>query len=546
MNQTNSKAKNVYLITAVASLGGLLFGYDTAVISGAVGALRNFFIEQIGANTADAQNIIFQFKTVIVLCCITVFALFGSFFFKFFKKQTAIISLTVLFIFGAYFLFSNFLSEANALTENLTNSILGFMVSSALVGCIIGAALGDRVANSMGRRNGLVLSAILFLVSALGSAYPDTLNFLPSGSLAVFILYRIIGGIGVGLASMLAPLYIAEMAPANIRGKLVSCNQLAIVGGMFIVYFVNYYIVKGQAEEWINGIGWRYMFLSECIPAMLFLMLLFFVPKTPRFQVLKGNEEAAVNTLIKYNGASRATIILTEIKKSFNIKKAPWLSYGWGIIVIGLLLSVFQQFVGINVVLYYAPEIFKGMGMKTDASMLQTIIVGAINLLFTIVAIFTVDKFGRKILMLIGSIVMAISMIGLGTVLYAENNGMPALLLMLLYIAAFAVSWGPVTWVLLSEIFPNKIKGAMAVAVAIQWLANLIVSWTFPMMNNNAYLTEVFHHGFSYWVYGIMAVLSAIFIWKFVPETKEKTLEEMEGLWEIKKKVVITTKKAEL
>lgn len=536
-NLTNTKSSNVYLITAVASLGGLLFGYDTAVISGAVGALRSFFIDELSTDPALAQSAIIQYKAIIVLSCLTVFGLFGAFFFRFFKRTTSIILLVLTFLIGGWLLYANFISEETVLSETLTNSILGFMVSSALVGCIIGASLGDRVANSVGRRNGLLIAAFLFFISAAGSGYPELLNPFSTGDLSTFIVYRIIGGIGVGLASMLAPLYIAEMAPANIRGKLVSCNQLAIVGGMLIVYFVNYFIVKGQSDQWINTIGWRYMFLSECIPAVLFLITLFFVPKTPRFQVLKGNDEAAIETLTKYNGPSKASLILTEIKRSFKIKKAPWLSYGWGIIIIGLLLSVFQQFVGINVVLYYAPEIFKGMGMKTDASMLQTIIVGIINLIFTVIAIFTVDKFGRKKLMFIGSVIMAVSMIGLGTVLYSQDTGMAALLLMLLYIAAFAVSWGPVTWVLLSEIFPNKIKGAMAIAVAVQWLANLLVSWTFPMMNNNTYLTETFHNGFAYWVYGIMAVLSGIFILKFVPETKGKTLEEMEQIWEPKQDV---------
>lgn len=536
-NLTNTKSSNVYLITAVASLGGLLFGYDTAVISGAVGALRSFFIDELSTDPALAQSTIVQYKVIVVLSCMIVFGLFGAFFFRFFKRSTSIALLIFTFLIGGGLLYTNFIAQQTVLSETLTNSILGFMVSSALVGCIIGASLGDRVANSVGRRNGLVIAAVLFLISAVGSGYPELLNPFSSGDLSSFIVYRTVGGIGVGLASMLAPLYIAEMAPANIRGKLVSCNQLAIVGGMLIVYFVNYFIVKGQSDQWINSMGWRYMFLSESIPATLFLISLFFVPKTPRFQVLKGHDEAAIQTLTKYNGPSKAALILTEIKRSFNIKKAPWLSYGWGIIVIGLLLSVFQQFVGINVVLYYAPEIFKGMGMKTDASMLQTIIVGAINLLFTIVAIFTVDRFGRKILMLIGSAIMAVSMIGLGTVLYWQDTGMAALLFMLLYIAAFAVSWGPVTWVLLSEIFPNKIKGAMAIAVAVQWLANLLVSWTFPMMNNNTYLTETFHNGFAYWVYGIMAVLSGIFILKFVPETKGKTLEEIEQIWDPKQDV---------
>src|SRR5690606_30435476 len=536
-NLTNTKSSNVYLITAVASLGGLLFGYDTAVISGAVGALRSFFIDELSTDPALAQSAIVQYKVIVVLSCMIVFGLSGAFFFRFFKRSTSIALLIVTFLIGGGLLYTNFIAQQTVLSETLTNSILGFMVSSALVGRIIGASLSDRVANSVGRRNGLLIAAFLFFISAAGSGYPELLNPFSSGDLSSFIVYRIIGGIGVGLASMLAPLYIAEMAPANIRGKLVSCNQLAIVGGMLIVYFVNYFIVKGQSDQWINTIGWRYMFLSECIPAVLFLITLFFVPKTPRFQVLKGNDEAAIETLTKYNGPSKASLILTEIKRSFKIKKAPWLSYGWGIIIIGLLLSVFQQFVGINVVLYYAPEIFKGMGMKTDASMLQTIIVGIINLIFTVIAIFTVDKFGRKKLMFIGSVIMAVSMIGLGTVLYSQDTGMAALLLMLLYIAAFAVSWGPVTWALLSEIFPNKIKGAMAIAVAVQWLANLLVSWTFPMMNNNTYLTETFHNGFAYWVYGIMAVLSGIFILKFVPETKGKTLEEMEQIWEPKQDV---------
>ncbi|HKJ34166.1 MAG TPA: MFS transporter, partial [Balneolales bacterium] len=201
------------------------------------------------------------------------------------------------------------------------------------------------------------------------------------------------------------------------------------------------------------------------------------------------------------------------------------------VIMVGILLSVFQQFVGINVVLYYAPEIFRNMGSGMDTSLLQTIIVGAVNLSFTIIAIFTVDKIGRKPLMIIGSIGMAIAMGMLGFMFFAKDVGMLALLFMLLYTASFAVSWGPVTWVMLSEIFPNSIRGAMSIAVAAQWVANLIVSWTFPIMNNSTALNHVFNHGFTYWIYGIMGLLSALFMWKMVPETKERSLEEMETLW---------------
>ncbi|WZL89811.1 D-xylose transporter XylE [Salinimicrobium sp. 3283s] len=535
MATTHTSKTSVYLITIVASLGGLLFGYDTAVISGAVGALENFFITSLENSPSFAEDTIFQFKITISLCVLAIGILFADFILKFFQKNKAYTIIAAILIFGGAVFYFQFLTLPNILTENLRNSILGFMVSSALVGCIIGASLGDNVANSIGRRNGLIIAALLFLISALGSSYPEVMNIFPGNDLTAFIIYRIIGGIGVGLASMLAPMYIAEMAPANIRGQLVSFNQFAIVTGMLVVYFVNYFIVSGQTELWINETGWRYMFLSEAIPALLFLLFLFFVPKTPRYQTMKGNEEDAMKVLTKLNGPETATRILSDIKASFSRTKSHWLSFGWGVVIIGILLSIFQQFVGINVVLYYAPEIFRGMGMETDASMLQTIIVGAINMLFTVLAIMTVDNFGRKKLMMIGSAVMAVAMIGLGFALYTETEGLPALLLMLLYIAAFAMSWGPVTWVLLSEIFPNKIRGVMAVAVAIQWLANLIVSWTFPMMNNNSALVEHFNHGFSYWIYGVMALLSLLFIWKFVPETKGRTLEDMEELWMKKK-----------
>lgn len=535
MASTQTSQTSVYMITVVASLGGLLFGYDTAVISGAVGALETYFISTLENNPALAANSILQFKVIISLCILAVGLLFGSFILKFFKRSTAYIIIGAILLLGGAIYYFQFLTLPGVLTENLRNSILGFMISSALVGCIIGASMGDKAANSIGRRNGLILSAFLFLISACGSSYPELMNIFPANDLTAFIIYRIIGGIGVGLASMLAPMYIAEMAPADIRGKLVSFNQFAIVTGMLIVYFVNYFIVSGQTLTWINETGWRYMFLSEAIPALLFLLFLFFVPKTPRFQTMKGNEKNAMDVLTKLNGPERASQILADIKASFSRTRSHWLSFGWGVVLIGIVLSIFQQFVGINVVLYYAPEIFRGMGMETDASMLQTIIVGAINMLFTVLAIMTVDKFGRKKLMMIGSAVMAVSMIGLGFALYTETEGLPALLLMLLYIAAFAMSWGPVTWVLLSEIFPNKIRGVMAVAVAVQWLANLIVSWTFPMMNNNSALVEHFNHGFSYWIYGVMAILSGLFIWKYVPETKGRTLEDMENLW-IRKK----------
>ncbi|PKB44157.1 SP family xylose:H+ symportor-like MFS transporter [Cellulophaga sp. RHA19] len=469
---TNTLTNTLFLwrLTLVATLGGLLFGYDTAVISGTVSSLEQFFVLPFG------------------------------------------------------------------LSETASNVRLGFLVSSALIGCVIGGVFGGLISKILGRKKGLILAATLFLISALGSAMPE-LFIKPIGEadhtfMYIFILYRIIGGIGVGLASMLSPLYIAEIAPANKRGKLVSMNQFAIIFGMLIVYFVNYSISNQGDENWLNTIGWRWMFASEIIPASLFLLLLVFVPDTPRSLVLKSNPDKALDVLIKVNGEREALHILNQIKNTVTSNSAKLFSYGIPVIIIGILLSVFQQFVGINVVLYYAPEIFKSMGSETDTALLQTTIVGAINLLFTILAIQTVDKFGRKPLMIIGAISMAVSMFALGTSFFTASLGVFALLCMLIYVAGFAMSWGPVAWVLLSEIFPNNIRGkALAVAVAVQWVANYLVSLTFPMMDKNSYLIEKFNHGFAYWVYGIMAVLAAFFVWKFIPETKGKTLEEMNDLW---------------
>lgn len=332
---------------------------------------------------------------------------------------------------------------------------------------------------------------------------------------------------------MLSPMYIAEIAPANMRGKLVSWNQFAIIFGMLVVYFVNYSIARGQEAEWINETGWRWMFGSEVIPASLFLILLMFVPESPRYLVLKQKESKAL-ALLKRINPSTAEKVLSEVKDSLKENKVPWLSFGGLVIIIGVLLSVFQQFVGINVVLYYAGDIFRSMGSGNDTSLLQTIIVGAVNLTFTVVAIFTVDRFGRKPLMIIGAIAMGVSMLALGLSFFFEQMGLLSLIFMLSYVAAFAMSWGPVTWVLLSEIFPNSIKGAMSIAVAAQWVANLIISWTFPIMNESTVLTKVFHHGFSYWIYGLMGFLAAWFVFRLVPETKKRSLEEIEGFWKKK------------
>lgn len=468
----------VVLLTLIATLGGLLFGYDTAVINGAVGSLKAYFVDP------------------------------------------------------------RFSDLANPAQANAANSLLGFVVSSALIGCIIGGLIGGWVSTNIGRKRGLIIAAVLFLISALGAAAPE-FPFAAIGHggpayMSHFVFYRILGGIGVGLASMLSPMYIAEIAPPKVRGNLVAWNQFAIIFGMLVIYFVNYGISRaGSGDAWLNSIGWRYMFLSGSIPAGLFLILLFFVPETPRYLMLKGNESGARAVLDKLVTKEESEKELAEIRASLSEHHSgKMFSFGTLVIFIGLMLSMFQQFVGINVVLYYATDIFQGMGMTTNASLLQTIIVGAVNLTFTVVAILTVDRFGRRPLQIVGALIMAVSMIALGSAFWLGGKGMLALVSMLVYTAGFAVSWGPVTWVLLSEIFPNQIRGkAMALAVAAQWIANYLVSWTFPILDKSPYLVEHFHHGFAYWIYGVMGIAAALFMWKMVPETKGKTLEQMETLW---------------
>lgn len=521
----------IYGITLVATLGGLLFGYDTAVVSGTTAALDNFFVKPLFSNPAAAVSVVFQYKIIVSLCLAIIAGLAFNFLFKLFGSKKGGIYSALLLIAGVILWFTQFWNQPNELTDTMASSIKGFVISSALVGCIIGGAWGGQISSAIGRKNGLIIAAILFTISAIGSALPDTLNFMNVEMVSSLIFYRIVGGVGVGIASMLSPVYIAEVAPAKMRGKLVSFNQFAIIFGMLVVYFVNYFIARGGSDEWLNTIGWRWMFASEAIPCVLFLSLLFFVPKTPRYLLLKGEDAQARKVLDNLYGAKEMEVEYKSIKNSLVEKNAPWLSFGAAVIVIGILLSFFQQAVGINVVLYYAPEIFRTMGAGNDAALMQTIIVGAINLTFTVVAIMTVDKFGRKPLMIIGAIGMAISMFLMGLTFYAGFVGMGTLICMLFYTASFAMSWGPVCWVLLAEIFPNSIRGALSIAVAAQWLSNLVISWTFPMMNDNAALTATFNHGFAYWIYGVMGILAAVFVWRWVPETKGHTLEEIEKLW---------------
>jgi SP family xylose:H+ symportor-like MFS transporter len=534
----------ITLLTIVAALGGLLFGYDTAVVNGAEKSLVAFYIQNITdpSHYEYATSMITQYRTLMIVVLFIVFLIISGQIIRLIgiKKGgiTGLIIIAILSFWSVGFAGNVVPSDTTAL-QDIANAIKGFVIASALIGCVIGGASAGFISKSLGRKNGLMIAAVAFFISAIGAWKPEAFNFFGTEDAYSFVIYRIIGGIGVGIASMISPMYIAEIAPANVRGKLVSFNQFAIIFGMLLIFFVNYFISRQGNEQWLITEGWRWMFFSGVIPAGIFFILLFFVPETPRYLVIKGKDDKALKVLKKISGNESASKILAEIKSTTHEKNVPWLSYGFFIIFIGIMLSVFQQFVGINVVLYYAANIFRNMGSSTDSSLLQTIIVGLVNLVFTVLAIFTVDKFGRKPLMIIGSIGMAVSMIALGFSFYFNQLGIAALIFMLIYTAAFAMSWGPVCWVLLAEIFPNSIRSALSIAVAAQWIANWIVSLTFPMMNDNVWLTDKFHHGFSYWIYGIMGILSALFMWKLVPETKGKTLEEIEHLWKKKPKQTV-------
>jgi SP family xylose:H+ symportor-like MFS transporter len=453
------------MISSIAALGGLLFGYDTGVINGTQ------------------------------------------------------------FYFSKYF--------------ELSAALKGWVVGSALLGCFAGALLSGLLSNAIGRKNSLILSALLFTMSAWGSGLPE---FLPE-SVTLLVIFRLIGGLGIGIASMNAPTYIAELAPAKIRGKMVTFYQMAIVIGFFVVFLVTYFIGSGQEESYNVSTGWRWMFWSELVPCILFFLLLFLVPKSPRWLMLKGKEEEARGILTRIHGSDTAEKEMKEIRESIQQEsgglplKDIFRKSIFPIILIGSIISALQQFTGINAVLYYGADIFeKALGFSQEDVLAQQILLAGVNVAFTFLAMFTVDKWGRKPLVITGSVGMLAGFLMLGLTLMNDQVGILSLIGILLFIGSFAMSMGPIVWVILSEMFPNSIRSiAMSIAVAVQWACNYIVSQSFPIVVESKANTEGMWNGsLPYFLFIAFIGIIIIFTIKYIPETKGRSLEQIEKVWEEK------------
>ncbi|MGC8885688.1 MAG: sugar porter family MFS transporter [Verrucomicrobiia bacterium] len=449
-SRSNSEGTRGYviLISLVAAFGGFLFGYDTAVVSGAIGFLREHF--------------------------------------------------------------------------KLTSDLTGWAASSMLVGCMVGAVVAGPAGDRFGRKWSLAVCGFLFAISSIGAAIPH--------NLAQFAWARFAGGIAIGSASILSPIYIAEISPERIRGRLVALYQLAIVIGILIVFFVNLQIQRSGDLSWNVNTGWRWMFASLVPPSILFCILMALVPESPRWLLKIGKEEKARAILEKISGSAYAEIQIQKITETLKEEQGRWSELFSGgyfrALVVGALLAIFSQFSGINAIMYYGPEVFKASGLAQDAAFAQTVIVGAINLVFTFVAIGFVDKAGRRPLLLIGTAVQTAAHLFIGWLFFKNINGLPLLIGVLTFVAAFAMAMGPVSWIVNSEIFPTKLRGrAMAISILLLWFADWIVTQTFPILQESIGPAKTF------WVYGFFSFASFVFIYIFVPETKGRTLEEIEASW---------------
>ncbi len=448
-------------VCLVATLGGLLFGYDTGVISGAIEFLTAHF--------------------------------------------------------------------------QLSVVMKGWASGCVLLGCAAGVLIVGPVSDRFGRKKALALAAGLFLASAVGTALPR--------DVWTFILFRFLGGLGIGIASMSTPMYIAEIAPAHLRGRLVSVNQIAIVGGILTVYFVNYFIARSGGQAWNENAGWRWMFASGIAPSLAFALLLLRIPESPRWLVEQGKFREAENILSRVAGGPYAAVELATIREGLAAESGKWSELFSSTLrrplLVGILLAILQQVTGINVFLYFGTTIFKTMSASTgvDAGMLQQIVVGGASALSTVVAIATVDWWGRKPLMFVGATGMGLSLLAMGVM--AQQLSSPGeasrwmLGFIICYVVCFGLSVGPVTWVILSEIYPTAVRGrALGVATFFLWVADYAVTQTFPVLDAaDSWFVRRFHHAFPFYVYAGFCLVLILVLWRLVPETKGRSLEEIEQSW---------------
>ncbi|HXQ80935.1 MAG TPA: sugar porter family MFS transporter [Opitutaceae bacterium] len=448
-------------ICLVATLGGLLFGYDTGVISGAIEPLT---------------------------------ARFG-----------------------------------------LGDFMKGWASGCVLIGCAAGVLLVGPLSDRFGRKPALFLSAVMFFASAIGTALPQVIG--------VFIAFRFLGGVAIGIASISTPMYIAEITPAHVRGRMVAVNQIAIVGGIAATSFVNYFISRGGDQAWLISTGWRWMFATGVVPSVLFGLLLLQIPESPRWLIEMKLEGRAKTILGKVAGEKFAEDELASIRDAISREQGTWgalLSRQLRRpLLLGIALAVLQQVTGINVFMYFGATIFRTMSASTgvDAGLLQQVIINGAGVLFTLVAIATVDKWGRRPLMFLGAAGMGVSLVAMGAM--AQRMTDPSatsgwmLLFIVLYIAAFGLSVGPVTWVILAEIFPTSVRGrALGLATFFLWTADYAVTQTFPLMDaRDSWFVRQLNHAFPFYVYAAFCAVLVLVVGRFVPETKGRTLEQIEQGW---------------
>lgn len=456
----NFDAAYIYAISAVAALGGLLFGYDWVVIGGAKPFYEKFF--------------------------------------------------------------------------HLTDpSQQGWAMSCALVGCLVGALVSGWLSDRFGRKRLLIAAGLVFGVSSIGTGMAP--------SFAVFVPWRILGGFAIGMASSLSPMYIAEVAPAQYRGKLVSLNQLTIVVGILLAQVVNWLIAKPVApdatplqilQSWNGQVGWRWMFGVTAIPSVLFFVSMFFLPESPRWLAKNGAHERARSVLSRIGGESYGAQALRDIEAtvSNDANRVDLRSLFEGrmlkVLSLGIVLAVLQQWCGINVIFNYAEEVFSAAGYTVSDVLFDIVVTGTVNLVFTFVAIGLVDRYGRRALMLTGSAGLAVIYSCLGGFYYFHSRGIHMLVFVVAAIGCYAMSLAPVTWVVISEIFPNRIRGAaMSIAVTALWVASFVLTYTFPLFNHSLGAAKTF------WIYAAICVAGFLFVKARLPETKGKTLEQIEDSW---------------